>query len=98
MQCACAILSSVACLALQYFSLLSHKRHDKKKLLNITGNCVQGQEISDYVPQEFIVHLGSSRRTVLYDKPYRRLSKEIRVLHYNDLCVLVGLSGSVKTV
>ena len=28
MQSACAILSSVACLGLQYFSKLSHKRHD----------------------------------------------------------------------
>ena len=28
MQCACAILPSVACPALQYFSTLSHKRHD----------------------------------------------------------------------
>jgi hypothetical protein len=28
MQCACAILSPVACPGLQYFSTLSHKRHD----------------------------------------------------------------------
>ena len=30
MQCACAILSSVTRLALQYFSTLSHKRHDNE--------------------------------------------------------------------
>jgi len=37
MQCACAVLSSVACLALQYFSTFSHKRRDfkNKKVLNI---------------------------------------------------------------
>jgi hypothetical protein len=28
MQCACALLPSVACLAVRYFSALSHKRHD----------------------------------------------------------------------
>jgi hypothetical protein len=35
---ACAILSSVACPALQYFVTVSHKRHDfrkKKKLSNV---------------------------------------------------------------
>ena len=41
MQSACAILPSVACPVLRYFSILSHKRQDfrtpppKKKLLNI---------------------------------------------------------------
>jgi len=37
----------------------------KKKVMNITGNCVQGQELSVYIPQEFIVHLVSSRKTIL---------------------------------
>jgi hypothetical protein len=35
MQCACAILSAVACPSLLYFSTLSRKRHDLKKILNI---------------------------------------------------------------
>ena len=36
MQCACSILSSMACLALQHFSKLSHKRQDfLNKLLNM---------------------------------------------------------------
>jgi hypothetical protein len=34
MQCACAILSFVACPALQYFSTLSHERHDFRKKKN----------------------------------------------------------------
>jgi len=34
MQCACAILPSVACVALQHFSVFCHKRYDFKKLLN----------------------------------------------------------------
>jgi hypothetical protein len=37
MQCTCTILSFVDCLAIQYFSTLSHKEHDfQKKLVNVT--------------------------------------------------------------
>jgi hypothetical protein len=35
MQCACAIVSSVASSALQYYSTLSDKRHDFRKKKNI---------------------------------------------------------------
>jgi hypothetical protein len=37
MQCACAVLSCVACPALQYFSTFSHNRHDfREKKTKVT--------------------------------------------------------------
>jgi len=40
MQCACAILSSVVCPTLQYFSTLSHKRHDFRKKIIESKICI----------------------------------------------------------
>ena len=40
MQCACAILPSAAYLALHYFSILSHKRHDVRKKVIEYEMCV----------------------------------------------------------
>jgi len=40
MQCACAILSSVACPTRQYFSTLSHRRHDSQKNVTEHKICV----------------------------------------------------------
>jgi len=40
MQSACALLSSLACPALAYFSILSHKRYDAKKKVIEPKMCV----------------------------------------------------------
>jgi hypothetical protein len=48
MQCARTILSSVACPVLQYFSILSHKRHDFQKK-KVTENQMRVLIFSTYV-------------------------------------------------
>jgi hypothetical protein len=56
MQCACTILSTVACLALQYVSTLSHKRHHfLKKVTNI--KCVFNVSLQIFVWVFFILRI-----------------------------------------
>jgi len=52
MQCACAILSFVACTGLQYFSILSHKIHEfrRKKLQNIRCVLIISLNLSEMFP------------------------------------------------
>ena len=55
MQCACAMLSSVACLTLQYFSTLSHKRHDFRKKKKVTEHKTRVLSFSTNLCATFIV-------------------------------------------
>jgi hypothetical protein len=62
MQCACAILSSVAFPVLQYFSTLSHKRHDFQK--KVIGHRMCVLIVSTTISEIFLI----LRKTERYDK------------------------------
>ena len=68
MQCACTILSSMACPGLQYFSTSSHKRHyfrGKKKLLNV--RCVFSFSLQ-FLSQTFLILRRTERhRSKMYN-------------------------------
>ena len=79
MQCACAVLSSVACPALRYFSTLSHKRHDfqkKKKIIIEHKICV------------LIFCTTSSETSHLKKKTERNMMKNSSSLHVKHLLFL----------
>ena len=54
MQCACAILSSVSCPTLQYFSTLSHRRHDFREE-EIIENGMRGLIFSTNLSRKFLI-------------------------------------------
>ena len=60
MQCACALLFSVACPAVQYFSTLFHKRQDFRKIA-IEHN-LHNEEMNDMYSLPNIVRVVKSRR------------------------------------
>ena len=56
MQCACTILSSVACPALQYFSTLSHKGYDFR------GGIIEHKICFDFLLTTFVRNISHSRK------------------------------------
>jgi len=72
MECACVILSSVACSAVQYFSTLSHNRHDfrKEKIIE--------QKICVLISSKS-VFLGRTERDIMKNI-YRSSSKVLVIL------------------
>jgi len=65
MQCACSILSSVACPAVQYFSTLSHTRHDFRKSIIEHKMCVSNSS-TNYVRNIF----HSKKKWARYDRKF----------------------------
>ena len=83
MQCACAILLSVACPVLPYSSTLSHKRHnfEKRKLFNI--RCVL--IFSTTLSETFLIPKRTQRYTTnVHSCP---LKYGLFLSHFNGTCI-----------
>ena len=59
MQRACAILSSVACPVLQYFSTLSHARQDFRR--KVTEHKIRVSIFSTHLSETFLILRGNGR-------------------------------------
>ena len=65
MKCACAILSSVVCSPLQYFSALSHKRQDCRK--KSTENKMSVLILSKRLSETFLILRRNERDMIKND-------------------------------
>jgi hypothetical protein len=84
MQCACAILSTVACLVLPNFSTLSHTRQDfrqKKKLLNI--KCVFWFSLQ-LLSETFLILRRTEREIWWKKNPGLYVKYSLLLLDYNE--------------
>ena len=64
MQCACVILSSVAYPALQYFSTLSHKRHDFRKRKEVIEHEMYFDFLYKFLSETFLTLRRIKRDTI----------------------------------
>jgi len=65
MQCAFDLLSSVACPAVQYFSTLSHKRHDCRKKVLLNTKCVLWSSLQ-LLSETFFILRRTEREMIKY--------------------------------
>jgi hypothetical protein len=88
MQCPCAILSSVTCAALQYFSILYHKRHDFRKKYIFTI-----KRVFYYFPYKFLsdtfLIIRRSGRDMIKNARLSECKVPVISLDFNQTCIFL---------
>ena len=101
MQCACAILLSVACPALQYFSTLSHKMQDFQKQKNLLNSnlCL----IFSIMSSEAFLILRKTERDIIKNVYWSSCKAQVIIVKFsinplnpelNPICYLLALLGA----
>jgi hypothetical protein len=85
MQCACAILSSVAIPALQYFYTVSHKQHDSRK--NVTEHKMCISFFIQLLSEIFLILRRTERHVIIniYWSSYEALVIRVRLRNVSFL-------------